>query len=739
LELLSLLLLGVCAGVGIGAAQSGPAKVPVHLNWDCNCLVLGPRGIQELVRDAREAGVDGINMRLDNKGVLSFRTRAGACYNERLDAFGEDFDPLAVLVSECHKQGIAANLWVDLFEAAYDPLITAHPEFSPQGRPGKPPLGGMPCYAHPEVRSHLLDLVDEYVAYRPNAVFFCTKSNHVPRNRPNQPRNMDSGFNPPVVRRYRELYGVDILKEPFDRRKLGLIRGEFVIDFLVEARRRLNRAGIPVIVGATVSGRLQSTGPNMLLDWRRILQRRAADALLMANSRGEYHVFYNARGKAAFAEIRQACDKAGVQFWPYIISSGTYQPIAARVGFAGLLDYVPRQIDYLATMGGDAVLVHDLDLYTFDRNLRRALWKAAGRRSRGIARAAKPENVPVPDAVSIAGEQKNAIPCGGFEQNADAYWFLQSSWTMLPGTPLSNASFERHASDSRPAGWSSDCAGNPKLRAVYDWKVMHGDPFSGRTFSGRASLALGATASAGSGGRTAAWTAEIPAPAHLVGNQRIRVQVHGESLVGIDSVGMNVACLDGTNKLLTELHAEAPREGTFPWRPLEVAWPADARAKKLRVRLYLTVGDGPRTEGRVWFDDLTIEPAEPSAAESLTFPANDVGQPAYGGRRSARWAARPGWDLVGVPFLIERGKTAGSLRVALRAEQPTEVNVACQKVGTDGQAPGGDKGAETIATFDIGRQWRVFKMPAEPGSCRLVFRCRRPGVVWIDEAHCSKR
>jgi hypothetical protein len=707
--------------------------LPVYLNWDFNCLCLGPAGIADLVRDARQSGAQGINLRISNKGALAFRTRAGTCYRERLDAFGRDFDPLAILIRECHKQGLAAHVWVDLFEAAYDPLILAHPEFSPQGRPGKPRLSGVPCYAHTEVRDHMLDLVDEYAAYRPDAVFFCTKSSHVPQNQLNQPHNRDSGFNPPVVRRYRELYGIDILKEPFDREKLGRIRAEFLIDFLVEARRRLNRAGIPVIVGATASGRLQPLGPNFHLDWRRLLERRAADVLLMANSRGEYHVFYNAQGRAAFAQIRQACDTAGVRFWPYIISSGTYQPIANRVGFAGLLQYVPRQLDYLAALGGDAVLIHDPDLYAFDRNLRRALWKAMGRRQAAVTRAKTPQELPAPDPMAIVRGQKNPIPCGHFETDPDGHWFLQSSWTLAPNTPLQSTSFERRTADSRPVGWSSDCGRNPKLQAVYDWKVMHGDPYSGRSFSGRCSLALGALPGAARGARTAAWTTEIPVPRDLRGKQQIRVQVHGESLRHIESVNMNVECLDDNQNTLARLNAVAPRQETSPWRLLEVTWPADPRVKKLRVRLSMTVANDPRSEGRVWFDELTIQPVEPLARDSLTVSPAHADQPAYRGRGSARWTSQPGWDLVSIPFLIPREESPKVFRVALRADRPTHVALAWQNGTPDDGSPANDNRKPLEKTFAVGTTWQTFEMPAAPGSGQLRFHSPDPTTIWIDD------
>jgi len=725
-------------GVTVNAANRRPrgptsSRTPVYLNWDYNCLTLGPSGIADLVRDARDAGVNGINLRISNKGALNRRTRVGTCYNERLDAFGEDFDPLAALVAECHKQGLAAHVWIDLFEAAYDPLIEAHPEFSPQGRPGKLRLSGVPCYSHPEVRKHMLDLVDECAAYRPDAVFFCTKSSHVPKNQLNQPYNRDSGFNPPVVQRYQELHGFDILTEPFDREKMGRIRGEFLIDFLVEARQRLNRAGIPVIVGATVGGRLQPTGPNMYLDWRRIVKRKAADVLLMANSRGEYHAFYDAKGRKTFAEIRQACDATDVQFWPYIMSSGTHAPIAEKVGFAGLLDYLPKQINYLAAMGGDGVLVHDLDLYTHDRNLRRALWKAAGRRQPRPDRAQPSSDAPIPDAVAIVRDQGDSIPRGHFEHDPDGFWFLQSSWVLAPNTPLVYPSFERHASNSRPVGWIPNTGRNPRLLTVYDWKVMHGDPSSGRTFFGRASLMLGAKPDAAKGSRTASWTAELRVPRHISGNQRIGVQVHGETLKGIRAVGMKLESLDDIGQLLANLDVQAPSQGTFPWQPVELIWPADARAKKLRLTLYMTVSDGRDTDGRVWFDDLKIEPVDRPDAESLKFPVADEGSPAFGERRSARWAARPGWDLVSVPFRIMDKKPGETLKFAIRAERPMDVTVEWRKTQVNGKGQDAEEVVGGEKTVAVSETWRIVEMHVGPDLSQLVFRSSEEGILWIDE------
>ena len=47
-------------------AHQPPARIPIYLNWDANCLTLSPEGIAALAADAKWAGVDGLNLRISN-------------------------------------------------------------------------------------------------------------------------------------------------------------------------------------------------------------------------------------------------------------------------------------------------------------------------------------------------------------------------------------------------------------------------------------------------------------------------------------------------------------------------------------------------------------------------------------------------------------------------------------------------------------------------------------------------
>ncbi|MBN2291469.1 MAG: hypothetical protein JXM70_03530, partial [Pirellulales bacterium] len=703
--------------------ETRPQRIPVFLNWDYNCLTLGPEGLAELVADAKWAGVDGINIRISNKGALNRRTAAGTTYHERLDAFGADYDPLANLVRECRKQGIQSTVWVDLFEAAYDRLIHTHPEFSPRGRSGKPRLSGFPCYSHEEVRRHMLELVDEMARYKPDNVFFCTKSSHIPKNHLNQPHNRDSGFNRPVVDCYRELYGIDILKQPFDQKKMGLIRGEFVIDFLVEAKRRLNSRGIRTIAGATVSGRLQPAGPNLLLDWRRMVERHAADAILMANSRGEYYAFYDSKGRKKFQEIKTACERADMDFYAYIISSGTHQPISKKVGFAGLLDYLPSQIAYLHELGADAVLIHDLDLYSLDRNLRRALWRAAGRRPSldkilsGKSNTDK-ETIETPTPKSLEKLFPSGVPQGRFEDGNSDFWYLVSCWTNDLGLPTANCSFECSAARKHPIGWKPAKTENPKLQAVYDWKVMHDHPESGRTYHGRSSVMLAAEPGAGkNSNRTIAWESWIDVPKIPLEKQIIRVQAHGEDLAGIAAAGMTVDFLDAQGKPRDTRTVTCPTAGTFSWQPLVLSRQFDPNTQKLHVKLFLTAAETKDNTGRLWFDSFEIVPALPVDQTDLRVVETDGG--------CLRLKARPGVELACVPFRVDSKNLPEKLRLRLRADCPLKVTLKWR----------GGKNADK--TVEVGKKWGCFEMPLTlkeaVGAARVIISPRGTSTLLIDD------
>ncbi len=587
-------ILWVTKGVLPATARTTEQPIPIWLNWDYNCHALDKQGIIAMVKEAKAAGVQGISLRISNKGALNYRPKTGQPYTERLDAFGKDYDPLQILVEACKAAGIGSCAGVDLFEGAYDKLLKEKPHLSPQGLPGKPPFEGTFCYAEPEVRQYLLRIVAELAAYKPDRIFFCTKSSHVP-NGAVMTGNKDSGFNPPAIRRYQELYGGAITPDQFDRKKLSAIHGDFLVSYLAAARQLLKKEGIEMVVGATVSGKLQ-VGGNLLLDYRQLIAAGATDAIAIGNSRGEYKVFNDEAGQQQFRDIAAACKAGNIRLYPYVIASGNYySALANKYGYGALLNYLPKHMQYLQALGGDGVIIHDLDLIVFDPALRRQIWSAAGSR-KPVGRI--PEGlIPVPDITDTVG---------------------MPPFHKGEGTVTGNGSFEYSLAGTakeQPAGWEKDTPEEGGVVAVYDWRVLHGSAYSGRNADGRSSVMLYLKERPAAASRatqlSGAWNAFIPLPDGLArGRKSVRIQVHGEDLSAIGAAGMRIGLLNRRGQLIREVDVPAPKEGNFPWQAIQAAVLLDKEVASLSVSLYLraSAGSAGWPTGRIWFDKFELIP-----------------------------------------------------------------------------------------------------------------------------------
>ncbi len=678
---MGVLLLAVLAGM---AGAEGP-PIPIATNWDYNCLPLGEADIARFVADAKQAGLAQVNLRILNKGALNCRLTDGGhgtVYTERLDAYGPAFNPLAALVQECHAQGIKACVWVDLFEACYDEFFINHPEFCAQGKPGEPDCEGMPSYSHAEVRQYFLDRLDEFIALGPDSVFFCTKSNHVPQNMTDLERNTNAGYNPPVVAKYLELYGVDILTQPFDLDKMRLINGEFLLDFLVAARAKLNAAGIKMFTGATVSGLLQ-VGCNVKMPWERVVARQAADVLCMANSRSEYWVFFTSSGKTKLAQIITACHNNGMEFYGYFMASGGYDTIISEKAWSGLLKYIPIQMDYFRQMGADGVLMHDLESLGGSRAMRKVLWTTTASWT-GVSGASPPTI----DNTNLSFTYQ--VPQGDFEAGPLVHWYAMPAWELFyaPDAPGNFAG-------SAASGWSGSTGGNPDLSAEYDWKVMHNDDASGRAFYSRSSLLVVAEANAGNyAGRTVEWKGQDDIPIVPAEEVVISIWAHGEGLVNIQDAGLKVTVLDAGNQILDTLKASCPLAGTFVWQKLSIPYSFPANAAKLAVSAFMTVEPGASADRRrLWFDKFRIEPNPPMEEDALTI-VHDAN--AFKGNGYARFKGRSGVDMVSMGF-VGNITDRMVLQLAMKAESPMAVTVMIKGYVSE--------------TFEVGTNWDVYRMP----------------------------
>jgi hypothetical protein len=124
-------------------------------------------------------------------------------------------------------------------------------------------LPGALCAAYPEVREWWMKHVDDCLAAGVDGMDFRIGSHN---------RTFDwaaYGFSRPVVDAFRDRYGVDILREPFDRRAWRELRGEFYTAFLRQAAARVRARGkaVHVHVGQAMMPPDWHTWKEMHFDW----------------------------------------------------------------------------------------------------------------------------------------------------------------------------------------------------------------------------------------------------------------------------------------------------------------------------------------------------------------------------------------------------------------------------------------------------------------------------------------
>ena len=104
-------------------------------------------------------------------------------------------------------------------------------------------LPAAPCEAYQEVRDYWMSWVGDCLLAGVDGVDLCLTSRGGWVNSPDQ-----YGFNEPVADEYHRRHGVNPDVEAYDEALLGALRGEFLDQFLMMARRRLNAAGKRVSV-----------------------------------------------------------------------------------------------------------------------------------------------------------------------------------------------------------------------------------------------------------------------------------------------------------------------------------------------------------------------------------------------------------------------------------------------------------------------------------------------------------
>lgn len=688
-----------------------PGSLPIILTWDYNVFVMGPDEIAQFVARAKKHDIQQINLRVNNKGVMNVRIKNGTVYTERLDAFGPDFDPLKVLVEEAHKQGIKAAVHFDLFESSYDQFFIDNPQFTPQERKDVI-YNAFPSYAHQETRDYMLGRVKELAEYGIDQMYFCTKSSHTPRNMTEVPRNSYAAYNPPVIKKYEELYDVNILEVDPEREKVAQIHGEFIIEFLSEAKDLLHQHGVESIAGATLSGYLQPSGKNIFLDWRKMAEQQVADALVMTNTRGETFAWYQEGASQTFLEILEKVKRNDMDLYAYILST-VFWHVRDETSWSSLFQYIPDQMNFFYGLGADAILIHEV--------YREKIWEVLGDWKYHTQNYSAGSEIITPRVDQLSLEFPGQVPHGGFEEeNSEWFWDAMPGWLSLHdwlplrhnATGLSLESFQEV--------WTSDTGGNEYLKAEYDWKVMAESDYSGRSYSGRSSILMYAEPNAGiQTSRTVSWNAKSDISVVPEDSCEFSVWIHGEELSGIEEAGMHINVKDKHGHVIDELVKNQEVYGTFSWREMELPYVFPDEAHEVEVSLYMTVASTEDTHGRLWFDAFRVRSVNPVIDEALRIIEGDD---AFEGDRYALLQVSRGVELVSQSFNLDLSK-GNILELAMRTSRSEKMKVQVLL------------GEENISTFEISDKWSTYELSltqTDETVSSITIRPLNSGDLYLD-------
>ncbi len=220
----------------------------MNVDYSCNFIYAGgnnfgsrdPRAeIIETLENAKANGFDGVNWRVSFMGEALYRSKIarvvgghfgikgyGWMNNDKsmaaLAAAIQALDPIAVAVEEGHRRGLKVYAWVTLNDFGtnqerLDGFLEKNPHYQWVSRDGTKYLSGTPCYAEPEMRKYTLSQLQELMQYGVDGLFVSTRGHTTAFRRPTL---LEYGFNAPFAKRYRELYGIDIIKN-FDAERDG--------------------------------------------------------------------------------------------------------------------------------------------------------------------------------------------------------------------------------------------------------------------------------------------------------------------------------------------------------------------------------------------------------------------------------------------------------------------------------------------------------------------------------------
>lgn len=286
--------------------------------------------IEYLLRKCKEIGAKTIFWRVSVCGKVAYHSRVATIFDgglknnhpgNKLATILNKFDPLQVACKIAHNLDLKIYPWVTLFDDYYPGLQSKfsfeHPEYLCVSRDGKEYFKGVLCYAYPQVRTHRFLQIKELTEYDIDGIYLCSRT-HAGFSEKSHSKDK-FGYNQPVVKEYEKRYGINILKEDFDKTAWYELQGEYFTLFLQEVKKDLTRKNIALYVGINHQDDLSIPGASPMIklkfDFKQWIKKQIVDGLVFGVGQDLWDCFGRKWINSFNDEYKDFYDKVNIYSW----------------------------------------------------------------------------------------------------------------------------------------------------------------------------------------------------------------------------------------------------------------------------------------------------------------------------------------------------------------------------------------------------------------------------------------
>lgn len=305
-----------------------------------------PDNVRQAARNWKAHGVEKVIFRVDDWRILPW-DRGQAALKQWRDATQKAWENgvLKTALEAAKAEGMQIQMWFCIYdegcpaEVLYQdtipfhyqsPFTQQHPEYNSCDRSlsesGRRYHWGVLELAYPEARRYLLEQMRRFSdAFAFDGVFLSVRTHTPPPDYADQ-----FGFNQPIVDEYQRRYGKDILRQSFELDKWRDLRGEYLTQFLREAKAHLKTRGQKLSIGVAQGEHIGPPFGNMTIEWQKWVAENIVDELVVGHHTNQ-RATYPYRTQRAMGYIQDQDEAIGL---PPIEQAVTerYAPLCLQYG-----------------------------------------------------------------------------------------------------------------------------------------------------------------------------------------------------------------------------------------------------------------------------------------------------------------------------------------------------------------------------------------------------------------------